>query len=46
MLLKEIIIILNNLKEEDITSDNLKKLKRNYSKKNKLSRIPTNIQIL
>lgn len=46
MPLKNIIIELNNLSSEELTSDNLKKIKRKYCKDNKISRIPTNIQIL
>jgi histone acetyltransferase (RNA polymerase elongator complex component) len=46
MWLEKIIIELNSLDEEHLTSDNLKKIKRKYCKNNSISRIPTNIQIL
>jgi len=35
-----------NLSIEELTSDNIRKLKRDFSKQNKLTDLPTNIQLL
>lgn len=35
-----------NLSKEELTSDNIRKLKRDFSKQNKLTDLPTNIQLL